>query len=265
MSRRRTATELTIAHPPARPHQRRCRSFRYRYDFRGNQTDWTTDARESKRSYYPNGKLALRTAKRTGEDPDTRGYDYAYNGRGSLTEMRDRQAGRSWKMAFDSAERLSSVNEAWSTGKDSTFAYDADDNVAQRRTDGRIDTSTGSYRGGKTTTFASDSIGRERRMEVRQAGQADGDARVTLNDPKALEGLRPSRVDDLARNAGFEVLPGKASAKNAATRYYVPGTNRSVGFRVLPGGVAGQSGIKAGPYLRYFGGPRAGQRVPLGR
>jgi hypothetical protein len=84
-----------------------------------------------------------------------------------------------------------------------------------------------------------------------------------LNDPKAVEGLTPSQVDDLARNAGLEVLPGKASATNPATRYYVPGTNRSVGFRVLPGGVAGQSGIKAGPYLRYFGGPRAGQRVPL--
>jgi hypothetical protein len=85
-----------------------------------------------------------------------------------------------------------------------------------------------------------------------------------LNDPKALEGLTPSQIDDLARNAGFEVLPGKASAANPATRYYVPGTNRSEGFRVLPGGVAGQSGIKGGAYLRYFGGRLAGQRVPLG-
>lgn len=85
-----------------------------------------------------------------------------------------------------------------------------------------------------------------------------------LNDPKALEGLTPSQVDDLARNARFDVFPGKASAKNPATRYYVPGTNGSEGFRVLPGGVAGQSGIKGGPYLKYFGGARAGLRVPLG-
>ena len=85
-----------------------------------------------------------------------------------------------------------------------------------------------------------------------------------LNDPKALDGLNPSQIDDLARNAGFEVLPGKASAANPATRYYVPGTNRSEGFRVLPGGVAGQSGTKGGAYLRYFGGRLHGQRVPLG-
>lgn len=84
-----------------------------------------------------------------------------------------------------------------------------------------------------------------------------------LHDPNALKGLAPSQIDDLARNAGFEVLPGKAAAANPATRYYAPGTNRSVGFRVLPGGVAGQSGVKGGAYLRYFGGRLAGQRVPL--
>jgi RHS repeat-associated protein len=84
-----------------------------------------------------------------------------------------------------------------------------------------------------------------------------------LNDPKALEGLTPSQIDDLGRNAGFDVQPGSASAANPATRYYLPGTNRSVGFRVLPNGVAGQSGIKAGAYLRFFGGQLAGIRVPL--
>jgi RHS repeat-associated protein len=85
-----------------------------------------------------------------------------------------------------------------------------------------------------------------------------------LNDPKAIEGLTPSQVDDLARNAGFESKPGKLGAANPATRYYKPGTNQSEGFRVLPRGVSGQPGIKSGPYLRYFGGPNAGQRVPLG-
>ena len=84
-----------------------------------------------------------------------------------------------------------------------------------------------------------------------------------LQEPAALEGLTPSQIDDLAVNAGYEVLPGKANASNPATRYYVPGTNRSVGFRVLPGGVAGQTGVKAGPYLKYFGGPTAGLRIPL--
>jgi hypothetical protein len=84
-----------------------------------------------------------------------------------------------------------------------------------------------------------------------------------LNDPKAVEGLTPSQIDDLARNAGYDVQPGSASAANPATRYYLPGTNKSVGFRVLPSGVAGQSGIKGGAYLRFFGGKLAGIRVAL--
>jgi hypothetical protein len=85
-----------------------------------------------------------------------------------------------------------------------------------------------------------------------------------LNNPKSLEGLTPSQVDDLARNAGFEVRAGSASAKNPATRYYLPGTNGSQGFRVLPQGVPGQPGVKSGTYLKYFGGPLHGTRVPLG-
>lgn len=84
-----------------------------------------------------------------------------------------------------------------------------------------------------------------------------------LQDPAALEGLTPSQIDDLATNAGYDTLPGKAGAANPATRYYVPGTNGSVGFRVLPSGVAGQAGIKGGAYLRFFGGPNAGLRIPL--
>ena len=69
---------------------------------------------------------------------------------------------------------------------------------------------------------------------------------------------------DLARNAGLEVLPGKVGAVNPATRYYLPGTNRSQGFRVLPQGAPGQGGVKSGPYLKYFGGPVHNSRVPLG-
>jgi hypothetical protein len=65
-----------------------------------------------------------------------------------------------------------------------------------------------------------------------------------LRDPEALKGLKPSQIDDLASNAGYEVLPGKAGAANPAIRYYLPGTNGSAGFRILPGGVAGQDGIK---------------------
>lgn len=42
------------------------------------------------------------------------------------------------------------------------------------------------------------------------------------------------------------------------------GTDRLVGFRVLSGGVAEQSRVKGGAYLRYFGGPVAGQPVARG-
>jgi len=84
-----------------------------------------------------------------------------------------------------------------------------------------------------------------------------------LANPSDVEGLTPQQVDDLAQNAGYEVKPGKASAANPATRYYLPGTNNSEGFRVLPEGVAGQGGVKGGAYLRYFGGPNNGIRVPL--
>lgn len=101
------------------------------------------------------------------------------------------------------------------------------------------------------------------------AGLAEGaDAAVTtsagvLRNPAALEGLKPSQIDDLARNAGYDILPGKAGAVNPATRYYLPGTNGSVGFRVLPGGVAGRTGIKGSAYLRFFGELSAGLRIPL--
>jgi hypothetical protein len=86
-----------------------------------------------------------------------------------------------------------------------------------------------------------------------------------LKDPSAVEGLSPSQINDLARNAGLEVESGSASAANPATRYYLPGTRQSVGFRVLPRGVAGQTGAKGGPYLRYFGGLNGNQLVELAR
>lgn len=53
-----------------------------------------------------------------------------------------------------------------------------------------------------------------------------------VSSPSALRGLTASQVDDLARNAGYEVRPGNPGAANPATRYYAPGTNRSTGFRV---------------------------------
>jgi YD repeat-containing protein len=92
---------------------------------------------------------------------------------------------------------------------------------------------------------------------------AAASAEDVLASPELVRGLTPEQVDAFAREAGYDVVPGRASAANPATRYYVPGTNRSVGFRVLPEGVAGQGGVKSGAYLRYVGGPNAGVGVPL--
>lgn len=96
------------------------------------------------------------------------------------------------------------------------------------------------------------------------AGAAIATSVGLLRAPAALQGLKPTQIDDLARNAGYDIVAGKAGAQNPATRYYVPGTNGSVGFRVLPVGVAGQSGIKGGAYLRFFGDSNAGLRITLG-
>jgi len=91
-----------------------------------------------------------------------------------------------------------------------------------------------------------------------------GLAAETLSNPELVSRLSPEEIDQLAREAGYEIGPGGAGYSNPATRYYVPGTNRSEGFRVLSEGVKGQSGLKGGPYLRYFGGPNHGVGVPLG-
>jgi len=83
-----------------------------------------------------------------------------------------------------------------------------------------------------------------------------------LRNPENLRGLAVSQVDDLARNAGYQVTPGRVNASNPAIRYYAPDTNFSEGFRVLLRGVSGQPGVKAGTYASFFG-QLKGNRVPL--
>lgn len=84
----------------------------------------------------------------------------------------------------------------------------------------------------------------------------------SIDDLPTLRGATPSEVDDLARQAGFTVKPG--TKQNPSTTYFRPGTNQSVGFRVVPQGIAGQPGVKAGPYLRRFGSPvDEPLRIPL--
>jgi len=164
-----------------------------------------------------------------------------------------------------SAAAPSSAATATTTYDTAAYTYDASSSLSTQ------DVVAPSPRGSPATLPAAsqeDSVSLGRFGDA--ANTAGGSVRsaVTSADvvtsPTALEGLTASQVDDLASNAGYEVLAGRAGAANPATRYYAPGTNRSVGFRVLPEGVAGQAGVKGGPYLRFFGGTNAGQRIPLG-
>lgn len=94
-------------------------------------------------------------------------------------------------------------------------------------------------------------------------GASRAAAATRLEQPQMLRGASVQEIDELARAAGYERRPGKASGKNPATRYYKPGTRESDGFRILHEGVPGQPHVKAGPYLRFFGGKLDGVGVPL--
>ncbi|MGH3713694.1 MAG: HNH endonuclease signature motif containing protein [Micromonosporaceae bacterium] len=97
--------------------------------------------------------------------------------------------------------------------------------------------------------------------EVPDGTDVDHTVDLQLGGADDIDNMRPLDAS-VSRSLGAQI--GAQLREVPATRYYMPGTNGSVGFRVLPGGVSGQSGIKGSAYLRYFGGPLAGIRVPLG-
>jgi hypothetical protein len=103
-----------------------------------------------------------RTAKKTNEsgtEPTVRKYEYFYNRNRSLVGMNDvRDPGsatddRLTSVSRDPVERQSAVNETWTSGKDSLFAYDVAGNVLTRETDGKIDGSSFIGTDAKSTTF----------------------------------------------------------------------------------------------------------------
>ena len=163
------------------------RSVTYDYDHRGDQTLWlttgypdSTQSRRISRSYYPNGLLRSRVARKpeSGEtDPSIRSYSYYYDENGSLSTFRDQQLARDTVITRDPAGRQLGVDEDWSGGRDTRYTYDGAGNLATRRTDGTIATD-GSYGGAdaKTTTIEDDSLGREYRLTV---DPAHGSQRVT--------------------------------------------------------------------------------------
>lgn len=68
-----------------------------------------------------------------------------------------------------------------------------------------------------------------------------------------------TRIEDI--EVGDEVIATDRETGEQAAK----STNGSQGLRVLPRrGVPGQPGVMSGAYLKYFGGPLHGTRVPLG-
>lgn len=156
----------------------------YDYDRRGMQTLWRSDNdREMRREYFPSGQLRTREAEGDNAQGQriTRTYEYAWSANRSLTETKDQEKDRLTHLYQDAAERETVVDEDWPaqgelpSGRDTATDYDRDGNVSRRRTDGVATVSAEGevtdYSGGKSTTYAYDSLDRETDMSVEQGSQ----------------------------------------------------------------------------------------------
>lgn len=146
----------------------------YKYDPQGNQTFWKLDHGASTdpdrtvvrnvRSHWPNGQLKRRMGivGANGEDDpeqvnDTTAhrasYSYWYNKNGSLTGVRDTDHKALTAIGLDISERRIAVRQVyadpcadtqqhacgdWQKGRDSSFQYDRDGNVIERRVGGTL-------------------------------------------------------------------------------------------------------------------------------
>ena len=179
--------------------------FDYRFDRRGNQTQWSTSGRRVDRLFFPNSLLRQRRAVKTA-DQSQRVYDYLYNPTRSLIQILDHQEPRQTNMAYDDSERRTIVNEARTNGHDTALDYDHDGNLTRLRVDGRI-TAVGtggivsSYVGGKSTSFDFDSLGRETRAEVTASPN-----RVTRTEFWPFSDLVRSRTKSNGVEERFEYL-----------------------------------------------------------
>lgn len=145
-----------------------CQTVSYEYDKRGHQTKWISDpgvdaapGRAMVRTYWPSGQLKTRTAAklrpRAAAAPpgsvqiDTsRSYRYDYDPNGNLTRLTDPQftdpamGAREdpqlrFNYEYDVENRMVRANdvvlgESDQRGRDSTMAYDVNDNLVVRRT-----------------------------------------------------------------------------------------------------------------------------------
>ena len=161
----------------------------YQYDRTGNQTKWCAEPtgasgcndastrRIVTRAYYPSGDLKSRTAESSPNDANKRSYDYSYDLNANLTQFVDHgNQDHTTKAYYDGADRNFQVNEAWSRGDDTRLAYDADGNVFERQTDGKLvdpGQIASGYTGGKTADFEFDNLDRESSLVVHPDAGAD--------------------------------------------------------------------------------------------
>jgi RHS repeat-associated protein len=154
----------------------------YTYYETGDQRRWVTgkdgvDRREVQRTIGNNGTLLERLAIKSG-DPSPRKYTYRSDRNHNLVSFKDEatsgdQAGRTTFITNDELDRPVKVNEAWSAGKDTTFHYDEDRRLTERRTDGRVGATINDYTGGTKTRFTYDTANREIRTIVTRGGESD--------------------------------------------------------------------------------------------
>lgn len=136
----------------------------YSYDTEGNQTQWSSvgGSRKIDRAYWPSGDLRSRQASRidsTGTLVDYRSYGYQYDRNGAMTAMVDNQPPeassacltpspnpslscptRTTSISRDGSERPVTINESWSTGKDTRYHYLPGGDVDNVFVDGRVNT-----------------------------------------------------------------------------------------------------------------------------
>jgi RHS repeat-associated protein len=201
----------------------------YDYDESGNQKLWRTSRYSAStptvggkvtREFWPNGTLKTRIGRKvqvsSGSDTDvttTRTYSYYYNGNHSLTAIRDLdQANHDTVIVRDAAEREKSVNETWSTGKDSWFDYDAAGNVTSRKVDGHL-TST-------ATGAMDDQTGSLRKYARFKYDRADREVTSATWEPTNVS---PEPVAD---NCDFNANPGPPAGTRCVRTAYHPGGQR---------------------------------------
>jgi RHS repeat-associated protein len=146
------------------------------------------------REFAPNATLTVRRAFKPGSVG--RNYEYRYNENHSMTEMVDQDLNRTTRMAYDAAERETLVDETWSAGRDTKTSYDVGGNVAERRTDGTLDSGS-AYDGGRTTTYRYDPLDRETEMAVAEPNES-ANTYLTAYHPsgEVKSQRRPSSVDE---------------------------------------------------------------------